>query len=264
MEINQIERAYHVWNLLVETAKHSKTLTYKEATDKTGYHWRVLRYPLELIQNHCIENFLPPLTILIVNSTTGLPGEGFTACDKKTIDLNTRKVLEFKWNDYQNPFEFAKDGTGFTEILNLIEKGEISNEKVRKVNDRGIIQSLLKEAAMKNYGAKCSFCEMPFSEILEACHIKPWIDCNEDEKKDIKNIILLCRNHHKMFDAGIIELDQEYRIKLQDGFNNKSIDVKKILGRNANSRILLPLYPYYPDIKYIKYNEERRRTSAST
>jgi len=71
--INQEERAKKLWSILIAL---KEPITYKKLHELSGYHWRALRFPLSVIQNYCIRKNLPPLTILVVNEKTGLPGGG--------------------------------------------------------------------------------------------------------------------------------------------------------------------------------------------
>ena len=73
-EVNQFERAFHMLNELVVLASQKNRMTYKQLAQRLGLHHRVLRYSLELIQNHCREAHLPALTILVVNSYSGKLG----------------------------------------------------------------------------------------------------------------------------------------------------------------------------------------------
>lgn len=54
-----------------------------------------LTQPLEIVMNYCKQNKLPPLTILVVQKHTGIPGQGLTTIE----DLNRDRedVFKFKW-----------------------------------------------------------------------------------------------------------------------------------------------------------------------
>lgn len=73
------ERAAQAWSLLAFAACHRQTLTYELLAKLTGMHAAGLGAVLEPIQSHCLLNDLPPLTALVVNKATGLPGTGFIA-----------------------------------------------------------------------------------------------------------------------------------------------------------------------------------------
>jgi predicted restriction endonuclease len=43
--------------------------------------------------------------------------------------------------------------------------------------------------------------------VLQASHIKPWADCNNQERLDPANGLLLCANIHALFDSGLVSFD---------------------------------------------------------
>ncbi|MGQ0517320.1 HNH endonuclease, partial [Bacillus sp. D-CC] len=51
-------------------------------------------------------------------------------------------------------------------------------------------ESLLKESTV------CKICGMNMVELLVASHIKPWKDCNDKERIDFYNGLLLCPAHN--------------------------------------------------------------------
>lgn len=62
---------------------------------------------------------------------------------------------------------------------------------------------------------RCELCGISQPEILEAAHIKPKSEGGEDSSE---NGLLLCRNHHKAFDAGLLLFDVNKRkLCWQDG-----------------------------------------------
>ena len=72
------ERAAQAWSLLAFAATNRQTLTYELVGKLTGMHAAGLGTVLEPIQSYCLEHGLPPLSALVVNKSTGLPGQGFT------------------------------------------------------------------------------------------------------------------------------------------------------------------------------------------
>jgi hypothetical protein len=54
----------------------------------------VLSQPLGHIMYYCQQNDLPPLTILVVNQDTGLPGEGLTGVK---LNADRESVFRFDW-----------------------------------------------------------------------------------------------------------------------------------------------------------------------
>lgn len=113
-EINQTKRANIAWSILTEVAVNKDLITYGELGHQMKVHHRAVRFFLELIQNYCLNNNLPPLTILIVNQS-GKPGEGYIASDIENFDLDKDLVYNFDWTKITNPFgEVEKSSSKYT------------------------------------------------------------------------------------------------------------------------------------------------------
>ncbi|MGL4951673.1 MAG: HNH endonuclease [Mycoplasma sp.] len=64
-----------------------------------------------------------------------------------------------------------------------------------------------------NRDQKCKICCLDQPWVLQAAHIKPYSKCStEIEKYDEHNGILLCRNHHVMFDNGLFTFNDKWQI----------------------------------------------------
>ena len=84
------ERAMQVWQILVGTAHHRQTLTYGQIADHLEFEGAgVLAQILGCIMSYCEAKKLPPLTCLVVNKTTGLPGAGLTTVENLPTDRET-------------------------------------------------------------------------------------------------------------------------------------------------------------------------------
>ena len=79
MPVDHVERAYRAWPKLIGAAKERSPITYRELAQALDIHHRPVRYVLDVIQNYCISEHLPPLTISVVNQAQGMPGNGFIA-----------------------------------------------------------------------------------------------------------------------------------------------------------------------------------------
>lgn len=215
-KVNQEERAAIGWSILSQVAINNELIRYAELGKKIGIHHRPVRYVLNLIQNYCLDNHLPPLTILVVNETKR-PGTGFVAWDIDHVDEGVKNVYEYNWNNLANPFGFAKEGlTEDTIIENLLEDPNKSNEMYAKIKVRGIAQSIFRKMLLKAYKNKCAFCDFSFIFALQASHIIPWANSTSFERLDVRNGILLCATHHKLFDKGILTINEDYSINYND------------------------------------------------
>lgn len=102
------ERAAQIWSLLVLAARNRQTLTYDMVSKMIGVPRPGIGQFLEPIQSYCLINGLPPLTILVVQEDTGIPGVGFIAAED--IPSNQQKVFALDWTERGSPSveEFAQ------------------------------------------------------------------------------------------------------------------------------------------------------------
>jgi putative restriction endonuclease len=220
--VNQVERASRAWPILTACANQRKTITYGQLGAALGVHHRAVRYVLGVLQDYCLEERLPPITILVVNAA-GRPGSGFIAFDHDRLDEGLEQVYSYKWSELANPFEFADTGQSYETLVGtLIDSPDDSDEVYRLVRARGIKQILFRDALVKAYSKRCAFTQITFLETLEACHIVPWAQSSSSEKLDVRNGVLLNSFHHKLFDRGLMTISTDYRIvycdpKTKDG-----------------------------------------------
>lgn len=216
MSVNQVERAYRAWPILIKRAESRSTITYGELGQALGVHHRAIRYVLGVIQDYCLEEGLPPLTILIINAS-GRPGTGFIAFDLDNFDEGLHKVYEFDWKSIDNPFGFAASGDSYESIVtSLTHDPSSATDIYTRVRSRGIKQIIFRDALLKAYSGRCAFTQIAALEALEACHIIPWSQSSPAERLDIRNGLLLNSFHHKLFDRGYITLTTDYRIVYYD------------------------------------------------
>jgi len=101
--VNRSERACQIWGILAWVAKNRQSITYGHLSKLIGVPTAGLGQLLEPIQSFCILEKLPPLTILVVQQDSGLPGSGFTGAKASEYAKAQMEVLEFDWLDYGNP-----------------------------------------------------------------------------------------------------------------------------------------------------------------
>ena len=89
------ERAAQIWSVLALASKNRQVLTYDILSRLIGVPRPGLGQLLEPIQSYCLINKLPPLTILVVGESTGMPGEGFIAA--QDIPKTQMEVFDFDW-----------------------------------------------------------------------------------------------------------------------------------------------------------------------
>lgn len=105
------DRAAQIWSVLAWAASHRQNITYSQLAQATGAFTGGLGALLEPIQSYCILNGLPPLTVLVVQQESGLPGSGFTGASANELASAQARVFTFNWLEHGNPgsdqLEFA-------------------------------------------------------------------------------------------------------------------------------------------------------------
>ena len=246
MAVDQEERAQKAWIKLVDLAKSHKSCSYKELGDFIGIHHRPVRYPLDLIQKYCMINKLPPITILVINSS-GKPGPGFIAAKENEYTEKQNEVFSFNWDEIENPFDLSKEGYSQERLINdIVNKNEIPEKVLQLVATRGTDQQYFRKALIKAYSGKCCICGLSVLELLEAAHIKPYHDCTINERVSVNNGLLLCSNHHKLYDNGILKISKEYKIIVTD-IDERNESNRKFITFYDGKLINLPSLSQYPD-----------------
>lgn len=115
-----------------------------------------------------------------------------------------------------------------------------------------------KYAVRQIYHERCSLCELGFKLRgmplgLEAAHVIPFEDGGTS--RDVRNGILLCRNHHSLFDSSAWTFDQKYRVVITEDREFRSSAVPNhILKLEGETLPNLPDRPEdCPDPKAIEF-----------
>ena len=216
-DINHEERAARVWDVLVEAAGAQETITYGHVVDAVDVYHRALTQPLALIQDFCLSDHHPPLASLVVHAGDAIPGVGFIAWDVDNIAEAHESVFRFDLALLTNPFEYAKGGDTHVDLASrLLASPESAEDIYRQVKVRGQAQVIFRAALLEAYDGACAFCGLSFTETLDAAHIVQWSKCSGADRMSVLNGILLCSNHHEMFDADWIRIDDNYEIVYTD------------------------------------------------
>src|SRR5687768_10270908 len=102
------ERSSQIWPVLALAARNRQTLTYEILGRLISVPASGLGQLLEPIQSYCLINALPPLSAIVVQKGSGLPGTGFIAA--ADVPRETQSVFEYDWlqGKCPTPAEFAE------------------------------------------------------------------------------------------------------------------------------------------------------------
>ncbi len=148
----------------------------------------------------------------------------------------------------------------FVDLADLpnIPLGDTRNQIVKaRIN-----QTFFRKALLSSFNNTCCVTELQVSDLLIASHIKPWSVCNESEKTDPRNGLLLNVFHDKAFDLGYFTINSEFEIivssKVETCLNNKLCNewLKPLSGKEIKRPEKFPpgneFIEYHNDVVFIK------------
>ena len=135
-----------------------------------------------------------------------------------------------------------------SEILGTTEKQVIINARVG--------QGKYRESLIKKYDHKCIVTGIDKLNLLIASHIKPWRVCNNNERIDTENGLLLSANMDRLFDSGLISFTADGKMLISSfvgALNENRLHISKDIrvDLKATSKLLLYL-EYHRDISFVK------------
>ncbi len=87
----------------------------------------------------------------------------------------------------------------------------------KRYNERLVLtrhhQPLFRTAVIRAYEKRCAVCRLPFTELLDAAHIRA--DSNDGAAR-VSNGLALCKIHHGAFDTNIIGISPDYVVRVRN------------------------------------------------
>jgi hypothetical protein len=108
-----------------------------------------------------------------------------------------------------------------SKTLDLLPEGPSEKLIIQKIRTQ---QGAFRRALLERYNSTCCFCGLQDHKLLIASHIKPFADCDEDERQDVNNGLLLSVHIDALFDKGLISF-----------FNDGTLILSPVLGRKVQS-----------------------------
>ena len=139
------------------------------------------------------------------------------------------------------------------EIKNTEELNETEKQTIIKAR---IGQGIYRENLMKKYKYQCIVTGINTSKLLIASHIKPWRICNNNERIDTENGLLLSANMDRLFDCGLISFTAEGRMMISPfvGITNEArLHISKGMQVDLQPTTKLLTYlEYHRDVLFVK------------
>jgi len=190
--------------------------------------------------------------------TRGIKG----ASNASNLDKEIWKEFFNHWDEL--PFEseklLAKIEKTTVEKLNDIPESELPKEgKVREqmVKVR-VNQSFFRSSILASYNNTCCITGIKQPEFLIAGHIKAW-SVDEKNRLNPQNGIAINALHDKAFEAGLITITTDYKIKISSLLlkQRKSKPMEDYFIKYHNQDMIL-LSRFLPDIEFLSHHNNKR------
>ena len=109
-------------------------------------------------------------------------------------------------------------------------------------------QGIFRERLLRKQ-SRCCLCGVSNPALLTASHIKPWSVSEPEERLDNDNGFLMCPNHDKLFDRGLISFADDGSILISDALSKEDR-----IFMNVNESMCLKLTE--KNKKYLRYHRE--------
>jgi putative restriction endonuclease len=182
---------------------------------------------------------------------------------------NASKLDGIIWNEFSNDWNemsfqseklLAKFQKHSFENLYPISENEIVKEgKTREqIIKARVNQSFFRDTILASYNNTCCITGIRYPELLIAGHIKPW-SVDIKNRLNPQNGIAINALHDKAFEAGLITITKDYRVKISRFLlkQNKSKSIEEYFIKYDNQKIILPS-KFLPDPNFLQYHNDNK------
>ena len=159
--------------------------------------------------------------------------------------------LRFEREKILSNLENQKIENKYSEILQGIKaKGE---EKNREIKTR-VNQNVFRQIILNVYSTRCAISGINIPELLNASHIIPWSE-NENERLNPSNGICLSKLYDAAFDKGLIGIKTDYSIILSSKLleHKNETYFEKHFGFLESKKLNLP-ERFLPKKEFLEYH----------
>lgn len=132
--------------------------------------------------------------------------------------------------DFISQFDIDINEININKVIENAHTHAVSYGEHTGVRD-GAAQASYRGLLLSRYNSECVICGISYPPLLVASHIKPHAMCNDKERFDVDNGLLLCSVHDKLFDRGLITFSKG-EVVFSKILPNEDIEIIKLLPIN--------------------------------
>ncbi|GAA0190651.1 hypothetical protein GCM10009122_52450 [Fulvivirga kasyanovii] len=148
--------------------------------------------------------------------------------DLKNYEIDfPSNIVKIKYFNQLNTFD-TNYYKSLTNGFNLVEDSQGKYKKTREVVQRKG-QSSFRVKISKAYNGACCITGEQTPELVECAHIQPYLNYNSNH---VQNGLLLRADFHKLYDNGLLYINQDYKIEVSPLINGDYY--KRFHGKTIN------------------------------
>ena len=151
----------------------------------------------------------------------------------KLIDTETKKLYIYIKPFYGGMITGTKKSTGSVAKPLSDEKGKATR----------LGQDKYREQVFNRY-SYCVVTHVTHPNLLVACHIKAYAECNQLEQFDKNNGLTMSPTIHSLFDLGYLTFDDKGKMILSDFFRNNDRRCLNLYGKTISIHLEKEMLPY--------------------
>lgn len=149
-----------------------------------------------------------------------------------------------------------EDFEPFTKLIDDIQRSNIGTTEKESIIKSRVGQGQYRKNLIDKYDGTCIVTGVNYEKLLVASHIKPWSICNNQERIDTENGLLLAANMDKLFDNGLITFSNNGKMYVSSLVGNTNeqklhIDHSITVNLKATGRMLQYL-DFHRDVLFVK------------
>jgi predicted restriction endonuclease len=114
-------------------------------------------------------------------------------------------------------------------------------------------QSFFRRTVLSSYNQKCCICGLDLKQLLVASHIIPW-SVREKTRLDPHNGLSLCVLHDKLFDKGLLTLEDTFKVRISPQVEKSNSTVVRHMIFAYQGKIISLPTRFMPDHKYLQWH----------
>ena len=174
----------------------------------------------------------PSIGCIVLDNPVFYSEDEFFAPEEYGLEF-PRQVVKYKYFSDTDSIEGGAPSEGHNSSFQLVSK-EGGDYRPGRIKDRPG-HATFRQRVLAAYGSKCCITGEDTVGVLDAAHIQPYVN---KESNHLQNGLPFRADLHRLFDAGLITVSEDYRVVLSDHLQSEAYadyDGRQILMPHASS-----------------------------